>query len=179
MGFSLRQWKPLSLMVILLFNDSDKNKCCQMALLRCGHRSIANQKQHFTQPPARYSEATLSRPEENNDVRQPMPDHWNTKNGTTPVWRSNVWTNRVGEIVNKPLLNISRYRKRYLHSWNGRKTRWCRGWKSSGNGSRYPYKPFSKEVAILNPKWNQTGDELQLIWLRFVAVRWWLSSVVL
>ena len=76
--------------------------------------------QHFTQPPARYSEATLIKTLEENglDARQPMLRPLKlSKNATTFVWQQNVLNRQNWEKLSiNSSLNTSRYRKRDLHS---------------------------------------------------------------
>ena len=79
MGFSIRQMGSQVKFdgYLAIYNDSDKNKMLPDMVEGDSVKQVNSKpEQHFTQPPARYSEATLIKTLEENGlvVLQPMSD---------------------------------------------------------------------------------------------------------
>lgn len=173
---------------LAIYNDSDKNKMLpDMAVGDVVKQVNSKPEQHFTQPPARYSEATLIKTLEENGVGRPS-----TYAPTIETIQKRYYVRlaakrfeptELGEIVNKliveyfpDIVNVT-----FTAEMEGKlddvevgKEQWRRVIDAF-------YKPFSKEVAKAEEEMEKSRlrmNQLDLT-VKCVAVQWSLNLVVL
>ena len=173
---------------LAIYNDSDKNKMLpDMAVGDVVKQVNSKPEQHFTQPPARYSEATLIKTLEENGVGRPS-----TYAPTIETIQKRYYVRlaakrfeptELGEIVNKliveyfpDIVNVT-----FTAEMEG-KLMMSKLEKSSGNVSLMLFTNHSlKKSPRLKKKWRKSKSRMNQLDLtvKCVVVQWLLNLVVL
>lgn len=169
---------------LAIYNDSDKNKMLPDMVEGDSVKQVNSKpEQHFTQPPARYSEATLIKTLEENGVGRPS-----TYAPTIETIQKRYYVKLVakrfeptelGEIVNKliveffpDIVNVT-----FTAEMEGKLDDVELGKEEWQKVIDAFYKPFSKEVAKAEEEMEKSKlkmNQLVLI-VKSVAARWWLN----